>query len=219
MIEIANFKSDYSFIEKAVSSFFCKKNPDIAEFLKNKAMQFERRSKARTYLITDKDKLIKDNKIDIVAYFSIALKNFYLPENLSKTKKRKIDGFNKESTEVVTYLIGQLGRNDKYFGDIITGKEILDYAIDRIIDCQSIVGGRVILVECKDIEGVLNFYKSNEFELIEMDEENETFVDDIINLLPTEVNESIISSIREVAAQQESDPGKNVYKKFIRFIY
>ena len=46
-------KEDKAALDGILSSFSCKRDQDIEDFLKNKAVEFERLSKARTYLVCD----------------------------------------------------------------------------------------------------------------------------------------------------------------------
>jgi len=133
LIEAAEVKKKICLIEKAVSSFFCEKNCDVEEFIKEKAINREKRDLTRTYLIVDEKKFEEDRKIEIIAYFSIAFKTLIIPQTLSNTKIKKIDGFSRGAKESIVYLIGQLARNDKYTSRIITGDEILANAINEII--------------------------------------------------------------------------------------
>ena len=56
-MEIAGEDSDL--IQKILSSFICKQDEDIENFLHNRALEFEKLSKARTYLVYDSDQLEK----------------------------------------------------------------------------------------------------------------------------------------------------------------
>ena len=56
-------------LEKLLSSFSCKKDEDIEYFLQNRAIEFEKLSKARTYLVFDQDELeMNDSKIPLTIY-------------------------------------------------------------------------------------------------------------------------------------------------------
>ena len=48
---------------KLLSSFSCKKDKDIEFFLHNRAIEFEKLSKARTYLVFDQEQLEHKEKI------------------------------------------------------------------------------------------------------------------------------------------------------------
>jgi hypothetical protein len=135
-------------VEDAVFNFSCEKNLDVENFLREDAINREKRDLTRTYLIIDQNKFESDNEINIVAYFSIALKTLIIPQTLSNAKIKKIDGFSKDAKDSIVYLIGQLARNDDYNTETITGAEILARALNIISDIKDKIGGKVVLVEC-----------------------------------------------------------------------
>ncbi|MCD3245321.1 GNAT family acetyltransferase [Clostridium botulinum C] len=99
----------------------------------------------------------------------MAQKHMQLPQEISKSKRKKYDGINSKATDINCYLIGQLGKNDKY-KKFINGKEVLEQAINIIQKCSEYVGGRTILVECENKEPLKNFYTDNNFEYLSTDE-------------------------------------------------
>ena len=159
-------------MEDAVSNFSCEKNLDVENFLREDAINREKRDLTRTYLIIDQNKFESDNEINIVAYFSIALKTLIIPQTLSNSKIKKIDGFSKDAKDSIVYLIGQLARNDGYNTEAITGAEILARALNIISDIKDKIGGKVVLVECEDQKKVIDFYLENDFERLPEHSEN-----------------------------------------------
>lgn len=125
----------------------------------------------RNYFILDEEKF-SNGEFDILAYFALSTKVLYLPEELSKSQRKKIDGLYNGVSEVSTFLIGQIGKNDKS-KDKISGAEILQYACDYIEEASEIIAGRVILVELKDNPKLINFYRENNFQLLKNSTENE----------------------------------------------
>lgn len=93
-----------------------------------------------------------------------------MPNDISKNKVRKYDGIDNKAIDVNCYLIGQLGKNDKYKYSI-KGQEILSYSINIIQKCREFVGGRLVLVECEDKPELIKFYEDNKFEYLTTDEE------------------------------------------------
>ena len=132
----------------------------------NKAILYERKSKSRTYLIFDEDGL-ENGIFVLLAYFTIAMQTLKVLDGTAASQIRKLDGlYAKKGTEAITeipsFLIGQLGKNDKY-ADKITGDELLEYALSVIGKAQGIVGGRVVFIECQDKPQLINFYTRNGF--------------------------------------------------------
>lgn len=154
-----------------LSSFECSRDKDVENFLKHKSIRFEKSDVSRTFLILDECNLMnEENKFNILGYFSLSMRNITLPEEMKKSLRRKLDGINKEATSVDCFLIGQLGKND-CFSSLVKGEEILQHALDMINEAREIIGKRVVLVECKDREKVLNFYQNNNFMKVGQNEE------------------------------------------------
>ncbi len=55
-------------------------------------------------------------------------------------------------------LIGQLGKND-LFSNQITGKELLTHCINHIMQGIDKLGGRFLLLECKNEFKLISFYE------------------------------------------------------------
>ena len=117
--------------------------------MREKAITFEKASRARTYLILDEEALI-DGKINIIAYFTVSNKALNPRDEISKNVRKYLDGLgNKRGSTFVVYLIGQLGKNDTYRLEI-DGNELVARAIATIKEAYEIVGGRCILIECQN---------------------------------------------------------------------
>lgn len=140
--------------------------------MKTKAITHEKKSKSRTYLIIDTDKLEQNSEICILAYFTIANKTLFIDEKeVSRTTVKKLDGLSKNKTELPSYLIGQIGKNDKY-SDLISGDEIINYAMDVINQVYELIGGRFVLIECNDHPKLISFYEKNYFKRLQKDGED-----------------------------------------------
>lgn len=164
-------------IQEVISDFYCAKDPDIEKFLKNenKAILYEKKSKSRTYFIFDEEGL-ENGQFAILAYFTIAMQTLKIPNGTAASQIRKLDGLYAKRgiesiTEIPSFLIGQLAKNDKYSAEI-SGSRILDYALSVIYKAQEIVGGRVVFIECQDIPQLIDFYSRNEFRCFRKDPED-----------------------------------------------
>ena len=146
-------------------TFVCEKDVDVQNFLHTKSVYFDKKDKTRTYLIVDNT----SGSVNILGYFSIAIKVLTVPEDLSGSKKKKLDGkYSNIENGISAYLIGQLGKNDIY-KDRITGRQILLEAFNIIKEAQSRVGGRVVYIECCDTPQLIKFYEQNGFTLFNRD--------------------------------------------------
>jgi len=158
---------DMTTTDEVISSFICPSDPDIESFLKTRAIKFENASKSRTYLLFDEE-AVHNGELRLMAYFTIALHVLVVPEGFSGNQVKKLDGFSstlrgRRLSEFPCYLIGQLGKNATYPAYSITGDVIMEYALGVIGQSSELVGGRIILIECKPIDDLINFYRRNGF--------------------------------------------------------
>ena len=175
-------ESDIDSILSMLCTFTCEKDRDIESFLHNKAIEFEKVDKGRTYLICDDNALINQNKLIIQGYFTISLKDLILPENFSIRARKELDGYRgkihgKPIREVPCYLIGQLARNDSCSTTDLSGDSIMGEAIAVIDMVYNAVGGRYVMVECRDNEKLKSYYSKNDFkEFLKMPNEEQPMV-------------------------------------------
>lgn len=160
-------ESDPGRLQQILDSFSCEQDADIASFLHSRAVEFERLSKARTYLIID-ETFLKQGTFTILGYFSIALKSLSIPETVSIRARKELDGFSgkihgEPIQNIPCYLIGQLARNSLKEAAALTGNAILGLAFDTIASAVNLVGGRYVMIECRNIESLIRFYKRNFF--------------------------------------------------------
>jgi hypothetical protein len=159
-------------VNEVLSSFFCSKDQDIEDFLKNKAraIQLEKLDLSRTYLLFDEEQL-EVKKFVLLGYFSLALNIFHFSNlALSKSQVKKFTGFPPqiEKKEIAVYLIGQLAKNDTY-SDLYDGKVLLEYAFSEIRNSKKIIGGRCVMVESKNFPQLIEFYTENNFNQVRQD--------------------------------------------------
>ena len=151
-----------------LKTFRCSIAPDIEDFLRNKAIEFEKRDVSRTYLLIDTINL------KIVAYFTLSI-SVSTTNKLSKTQIKKIDGFSKFRECLGFYLIGQLGIDDNYrklHKNKGLGNFLVDFAYDICKNSQNLVGGRFILIDAIKDKKVIEFYENNHFYKLYEDDES-----------------------------------------------
>ena len=150
-----------SLVERALASFKCEKNFDEEDFLHNKAIQYERSNKARTYLVFD------ETYHHLLGYFTVAFKSIDL-KNVSKSKRKDMT-----AGEVVetysAYLIGHIAKNSKTETGL-EGTQLLQHAKNVIAEARDLVGGRLIYIDCKNIEKLKSFYSKNGFKYFKTSE-------------------------------------------------
>lgn len=66
-------------------------------------------------------------------------------------------------TDIPCYLIGQLARNDGVTHDQLAGCDLIEEAHRIIMESVNSVGGRIMMIECRNEQKLLNFYHDNGF--------------------------------------------------------
>lgn len=155
-------------IESFIANFSCSKDEDIEYFIKNKAISFERKGKARTFIIFDED--ANDVSKAILGYFTLAITVLEVPETLSNMQRKKLDGMSAKKYGTVlksfpAILIGQFAKND-FACNSFSGDLLMSFCFSKILEGQKILGGRVLLVECKNVTKLLDFYSEYGFNVI-----------------------------------------------------
>lgn len=141
-------------VKDIIADFFCQKNKDVEEFLKDKAIKFGKHHKGRTFLVLG----INQDKLSIVAYFTLATSLIKI-DQASGTQRRRMLGTGFESDQQLSaILIGQLGKNDIY-KSFISGKDLLGLALDRVLQANQLIGGRIVYLECEDKQILKDFYE------------------------------------------------------------
>ena len=149
-----------------VKGYSCPLNPDVENFLTHTAINNQRIGISRTnlvYAITDAGRVL-------VGYYSLALQVLDLDRITSKSLRKKITGFKRENKlGAAVYLIGQMGKNfHNGANKLISGQEIFLLAMQDILKAQQIVGGRIVVVECKNDDKLRKFYEETlGFQLID----------------------------------------------------
>ena len=147
-------------LRQLLSEFFCDKNPDVERFLKEQSIEFTKKNQSVTYLV------FSNEDASLVGYFTITIKPITVnAENFSNTMKRKIARVSEQRENELTYtlsayLIAQLGKNFRNGANRkITGKQLLQAAVDTILKLQYMTGGMVFFLEAENEEHLMQFYE------------------------------------------------------------
>lgn len=151
-----------------LSSFSCPINKDIENFIKYKAIEFSKRTTAKTHLVFWET---EDEKYrEFVGYYTITYKVITVDRSVlsnKEAKKLKNQGVYDEAKQEYTVsapLIAQLGKNYSGGNDtLISGADLLHLAVNKIRNIQNEIGGRFMYLECEDNEKLLSFYKKKQF--------------------------------------------------------
>lgn len=160
IIQLQDIMEDTELCKEFFEEFSCPINAEIEDFLNHKAILYEQAHLARTFLVF---KHINQQTY-LVGYFSLAMKHILFKEHVSRKVRKQLSG-NSGRKDCAVFLIGQLGKN--YIdSSLITGSELLNLAIQYVLKSWRLVAGRAILVECKDILHLRQFYEQQGFTLI-----------------------------------------------------
>lgn len=138
-------------IENALKKFSCQREEDLEDFLIRKAITYEKADIGKTYLCIDKERL-ENGEFAVLAYFTLAQRAIDISE-LSNKRKRKVLGDypGRDWIKAVpAFLIGQLGRSDDCLSEELNGQQILDECYHAISLAARIVGGKLLVLECRE---------------------------------------------------------------------
>lgn len=145
-------------IEAILSSFSCEKNADIQDFVRRKALPFNKRGVSSSYLVFDTEASA------LVGFYALALKVANVPEeNVSNSFRKKFEFFGERNPvsgciDVPAVLLAQLGKNDPY-ASLISGGQLIALAESSVRDIQRLAGGRFVFLDSVDAPALLGFYK------------------------------------------------------------
>jgi hypothetical protein len=144
-------------LSQMIEGFFCAKDPDVEWFIKNNALNYERKGLSRTYLYV----IHQEDDPIIVAYFTLAITATSF-EGISRSRKAKVLGF-KPGRDAKDHfggiLVGQLARADGFDSSDISGQEMIEDAEELIEKGRYYLGGKIVYLDCKD--PLIKFYEKN----------------------------------------------------------
>ena len=172
--EIINKGYDINKIVAALKRFSCRREEYLENFLVGKSITYEKTDVGKTYLCVDYEKL-ENGEFCIMAYFTIAQRAIDISQLSSKKRRKMLGSFPGRDTikSVSAFLIGQLGRCDEYSNKDLSGEQILNECYHAISLAARIVGGRLIVLECRE-HMFEKFYEKHDFKKLynELNKEN-----------------------------------------------
>ena len=109
----------------------------------------------------------------LVAYYTLANKSIVIPQKsfgkFGKTLQGRIKCHATYDETLGTYsipapLVAQLGKNFyNNYNNLISGRELLELALNQLRKSQIIMGGKFIYLECEDKPKLVEFYENNGF--------------------------------------------------------
>lgn len=145
-----NLNKDKILLNEIFRKFSCQREKDLENFLHCKALDYELSDFGKTFLFFDIDKFL-DGDYDVLAFFTIGYTSVDISA-ISKKKRRKMLGNypgRDRLNNIPAFLIGQLGKNDNYIYDI-SGETILNEAYSVLKKANVIIGGKLLVLECRE---------------------------------------------------------------------
>lgn len=141
--------------EKKIISIFekfsCQLETELEDFLMQRAIEYENKGIGKTFLFFDVEKL-QNNEISIMAYYTIGHSTIDIT-NLSNRQRRRMLGNypgRDNMKSVSTFLIGQIGRCDKYTSEDLNGDTIFNECYHSLSLAAKIIGGSIVFLECRE---------------------------------------------------------------------
>ena len=149
------------------------KDSDIENFLRKKALIYEKRKWCSVYLLVDEEKL-NNGEIFVEGYFTLSNRVLHISDNVSnKIKKKLYNGLKKTGDGFIhVLLIGQLGKYiGKEFCSQLSVNEILDFAFEIIEQVKERIVCNCVILEC-DIKrvGLMNRYRNYGFHELQQED-------------------------------------------------
>ena len=139
-------------IDRILKSFQCERDKEREDFLHNKAIAFEKKEMARTYIAFQNN--------PIVGYFTLSIRCLHVPndQNVSRSLSKKMNT-DPDNNVAQSYLLGQLGRADYSYKGM--GADLLEDAMGIVKQANGLVGCRVVRVDCQD--ELIPYYEQHGF--------------------------------------------------------
>lgn len=152
--------------QNILSSFVCPLNPDVEDFIHNKAIQFAKQKIAVSYLVFSE----QDKQRYFIGYYTLANKFVCVnSSSLSKTMQKKIGKFSQYDPSADHFmvsmpLIAQLGKNFSTALPVkMVGADLLEMALERVLEIEHFIGGKTVYIECSNQPNLFDFYSAAGF--------------------------------------------------------
>lgn len=144
---------DYSSekIEEAFKKFSCQREPDLENFLQNKAIFYSNKNFGKTFLFIDEKKLLEDSMLVIAGYVTLGSRPMDISAMSLKQKRKALGEYpGRDKLDFIpAFLIGQLGRDDNYSSEDLPGEQLLNECYCLFAKASVYTGGSIVILECR----------------------------------------------------------------------
>lgn len=133
------------------NGFTCERDDDVCEFLRRRALKYERSAACRTYLAFERNSY-ENQRLELVAFFSLAITAVDCSD-ISLDMRKGILGkipYAGTNSHFPGHLLAQLARDDRYSSEDVCGRDLVALAEEYIDKAHRIIGGNNIYLDCKD---------------------------------------------------------------------
>lgn len=138
-------------LQEEFKKFSCPNERDLESFLVHKAIEYQRIQFGKTFLFLN-SKSLSNDILDIMAFFTTGQTAIDISD-LAQKKKRRVIGSGIPGRDhmksIPGFLIGQIGRDERYSHDDLSGEQILKECYKKIEEARTIIGGNIIILECR----------------------------------------------------------------------
>ena len=135
-------------ISEKLSEYRNERDRDIERFLRERAIEYERRRWASTYLLLSPADNFQSATIE--AYFTLSHKAITPGDKVSNAKKKWLgNGLRNPNNLYHAVLIGQMGKRIGAGREsLLTGDQILNCAFEVVRQADKIIAARNVFLEC-----------------------------------------------------------------------
>lgn len=176
---IYKFKLSEDDINSILAEFSCPLNDDVENFVRYKAVQFEKVDLARTYLVY----VIDNEDFKLCGMYSLATGHLEIDSKLTRNQKKIFFGTTYSLGKTIyAHLIDQLSKNFANGNDkLISGDLLIELAFERIKEKNMWSPSPVIHIDCKDEPKLKEFYEKMGFVYFKRNEDKDL----LMYLMPT----------------------------------
>ncbi len=142
-------------VSLVLSDFVCRKNSEVEDFIKYKAVINERKGLSRTVLIFENN--------NVVGYYAVSTKSFVLEEKLNSSQKKRFFGSSQTNGNIIpAILIGQLGKNENV-ETTLSGSDLMSLIFNYIRNMSKYIPSMIVYVEHNGADALFRYYESQGF--------------------------------------------------------
>lgn len=162
-------------VRAALARFSCSRDHSIERFVRTEAIEFAEELYGTTYIFLDKESWLK-GELTILGIFTLAIATADFG-GLSKSQHKKVFGHKshgKTGPHRGAWLLGQFARADGVNSDVLSGKEMYSWVLQKLRRLREGSSGRALILEC--VPDLVPLYESYDFKVLPVDDSDKRLV-------------------------------------------